>query len=148
MKILAQTARTSFVKNFAVFVEYEDNVGRKFQTICLVTCNKKITHTWRTWDKPQNFLLANLKNQNFEKMRKKLLEISSFYTCVPKITIIWVTVPEIPSEAFFCHFGPFFALYPNPLPPNNPQNQNFGKMKKASGDAIMLNLCNKKNTTK
>ena len=113
MKILAQTAPTSFVKNFAVFVEYEDNVGRKFQTICLVTCNKKITHMWRTWDKPQNFLLANLKNQNFEKMRKKLLEISSFYTCVPKITIIWGKVPKIPSEIeLFVIFGHLLPFYP------------------------------------
>ena len=43
-----------------------------------------------------------------------MLEISSFYTCVPKITIIWYMVPEIQSEADrnFCHFGPFFALSP------------------------------------
>ena len=49
--------------------------------------------------------------QNFEKW-KNLLEISLFYTCVPKITIIWCMVPEIQSETgrIFCHFGPFFAL--------------------------------------
>ena len=35
----------------------------------------------------------------------------------------------------------FFAVY---LLPNNPENQNFEKMKKASGDVIILNLCNKK----
>ena len=34
------------------------------------------------------------KNQNFKKM-KECLEISSFYTCVPKIMIRWRTVPEI-----------------------------------------------------
>ena len=28
--------------------------------------------------------------------------------------------------------------------PYNPENQNFEKMKKASGDVIILNLCNKK----
>ena len=52
----------------------------------------------------------NPKNQNFEKW-KNLLEISSFYTCVPKITIIWYTVPEIRTK-IFCHFGPFFAHLP------------------------------------
>ena len=31
-----------------------------------------------------------------------------------------------------------------PPPPNNPENQNFEKTKKASGDVIILNLCNKK----
>ena len=66
---------------------------------------------WRT--------LKNLKNQNFEKIGKKLLEISSFYTCVPKTTIIWGMIPEIRCEADedFCHFGPFFALLPPPPPP-------------------------------
>ena len=53
----------------------------------------------------------NPKNQNFEKS-KNLMEIS-FYTCVPKITIIWCTVPEIRSETnrTFCHFEPLLALF-------------------------------------
>ena len=34
------------------------------------------------------------KNQNFEKM-KKCLELSSFYTCVPKIMIRWWPDPQI-----------------------------------------------------
>ena len=43
------------------------------------------------------------------KKWKKLLEISSFYICVPKIG----TVLEIRSETerLFCHFGPFFWLF-------------------------------------
>ena len=53
------------------------------------------------------------KNQNFEKM-KKIAEVSSFYTCVADITIIWGTVPQIRSEtqnflsfwAIFCPFTP------------------------------------------
>ena len=36
----------------------------------------------------------NPTNQNFKTMKKKSLEISSFYTCVPNI-IRWCTVPEI-----------------------------------------------------
>ena len=35
------------------------------------------------------------KNENFKKKWKKGLEISSFYTCTPKIMISWCTVPEI-----------------------------------------------------
>ena len=45
-------------------------------------------------------------------------------------------------QNFFCHFRPFFALLPPPL--KNPKKQTFEKMKKASGDAIILNLRNKK----
>ena len=33
----------------------------------------------------------------------------------------------------------FFALYP--LPPNNPESQNFEKMKKAPGDITILQMC-------
>ena len=63
-------------------------------------------------------------NQNFQW--KNLLEISSFCTCVPKITTIWCTVPEIRSETgrAFCHFGSFFALLTPPSTlPNDPKNQ-------------------------
>ena len=55
----------------------------------------------------------NPKKQKFERW-KNLWEISSFYTCVLKITIIWCMVPEILSEtenflscwAIFCPFTP------------------------------------------
>ena len=48
-------------------------------------------------------------------------------------------VPEIwsVSNRIFCHFGQFFAL----LPPNNPKNQNFEKMKKIPRDIIILHMC-------
>ena len=53
----------------------------------------------------------------FWKIKKNLLKISSFYTCVPKTTMIWGTVSEIRSETkCFCHVWPFSVLQP-PLPP-------------------------------
>ena len=42
-------------------------------------------------------------------------------------------------DRIFCHFGPFLPFYP----PNNPENQNFEKMKKESGDDIILHMCTK-----
>ena len=39
----------------------------------------------------------------------------------------------------FCHFGPLL-----PPPPTTDTNKIFKKMKKAYGDVIILNLCNKK----
>ena len=82
----------------------------------------------------------NPKNQNFEKS-KKCLEILSFYTSVPQMTIIWCMLPEIWSMTviIFCHFWPFFAFYPT----NNPKNQNFEKMKKMHRDFIILDKCPK-----
>ena len=106
-----------------------------------------------SWDKEQNILELvilghflpfhppkNLKNQNFEKWIH-LLEIS-FYTCAPKITIIWCTVHEIWSETdrMFCHFGPFLALLPPPT--LNPlmilKIKILKKMKKMPEDIILL----------
>ena len=55
------------------------------------------------------------------------------------MSIISCMVPEIWSatDRNFCHFGPFFALYPT----NNLENQTFEKMKKAPGDIIILHMC-------
>ena len=39
-------------------------------------------------------------------------------------------------QFFFCHFGLFVALYT----PQEPRNSNFEKMKKASGDVIIINF--------
>ena len=40
-------------------------------------------------------------------------------------------------DRIFCHFGLFLALLPPP-PPNDPENQNFEKMKKLPGEIIIL----------
>ena len=47
-------------------------------------------------------------------------------------------VSEISSttSTMFCHIGLFFAL----LPPSNPENINFEKMKKTPGDIIILHM--------
>ena len=100
---------------------------------------------WRSWGTPQNFLLAFIdEHWKTWKIRilKKLLKIS-FYTYIPRGTIIRGTVPEITELDifFFDILGQFLPLYPPS--PNNPENQNFEKMKIASGDVIIVNLCNK-----
>ena len=62
------------------------------------------------------------KPQNFEKMNNNPLEISSFYTSVLKIMIIYYTVPEIwcvTDVVFFFNFGLFFAFLPPPPPPTD-----------------------------
>ena len=58
-----------------------------------------------------------------------MLKISSFYTSVPKTTIICGTFPEIWSETYFFvilgHFLPFTTPHPN-----NPEKQNLENTKK------------------
>ena len=63
----------------------------------------------------------------FQKKWEKLLEISSFYTSVPKLMTIYFPVPEIchVADIIIFHFGQFFAL--PPPPPNNSKNENFKK---------------------
>ena len=109
---------------------------------------------YSSWDIEQNILKLVIlghflpfyppkkpQNQNFEKW-KILLEISSFYRRVPKITIIWCTAPKIQSETdrIFCHFGPFFAFLTPPTPPLMILKMKSlrKKMKKMSGDVILL----------
>ena len=55
------------------------------------------------------------------------------------MTIIWCIAPEILSatDRIFCHSGLFFA----PLPPMDPENQNFEKLKKTPEDINILHMC-------
>ena len=48
-------------------------------------------------------------------------------------------VPEIyrAIDIFFCHFGPFFVLLPQP---DNRENQQFYKLKIVPGDIIILHM--------
>ena len=92
-------------------------------------CTKNDNHMmYNTWDMKhdrQNFLsfwailspFTPLKYQKIKilKKRKKQLEISSFYTSVPKIMIICYTAPEIwciMDVIVIFHFGLFFAVLP------------------------------------
>ena len=47
------------------------------------------------------------------KNKKKRLEILSFYTSAPQMTIIWCMIPKISSvtDRIFCHFGLFFCPF-------------------------------------
>ena len=57
------------------------------------------------------YIYIYIYKSKFKKM-KKLLEISSFYTYVPKMTVIWCTAPEIWSATEFLSFwGPFFPIW-------------------------------------
>ena len=90
--------------------------------MCTINENHMMYGSWDMEHERQNFLSFwtifcpdSPKKSTFWKNKKKSLEILSFYTCVPKMTIIWCMVPDIPSlteSCFFCHFGPFFALLP------------------------------------
>ena len=105
---------------------------------------------YSSWDIEQNILklvilghflpFYPLKTPKIKILKKwiTLLEISSFYTCAPKIIILWCMVPEIWSatDRIFCQYGLFFALFS----PMDPENQNFEKMNKTFEDTIILKM--------
>ena len=74
----------------------------------------------------------------------KHMEISSFYTGVPKIMMMAYTVPDIwqvTDVIVIFYFGLYFSLYPTPPPPpppNSPKNKNIKKMMKIPGDITIL----------
>ena len=84
-----------------------------------------------------------------KKKWKKRLEILSFYNCVPKLTIICYTVPEIwhMTDVTIFHSEPFFGLLPPPPPPPYPLPNTrwikIKKIKKTHGDIIILCKCTK-----
>ena len=93
---------------------------------------QKITLMWRRWGTSQNFLLAFIdelwktqKIRILKKWKKNCWRYHHF-TYVNQKPQSWGTVPDIQSENFFfCHFGPFFALYPLPL--QQPRKPKFWK---------------------
>ena len=70
------------------------------------------------------------------KKWKTLLEISWFYSCVPKTTV-WGTVLRHRLRQNFLSYSAIFC------PSNNPENQNFEEMEKVFGDFFILHLCTK-----
>ena len=80
-------------------------------------------------------------------MQKKVLEILSFYTCVPLIEIIWCMIPEIWSstDRIFCHCGQFLSLLPPLLSSKAAWKIKIWKKwkKKTPGDSIILHNCTK-----
>ena len=106
---------------------------------------KKVGHTSEFPFGIYWWTFKNLKNQNFEKMKRYCWRCHHF-TRVPKTTITWGTVPEIQREKIlFDHFGSFFALYPNPPSPLTIQKTKILKKNEQSiWRCHHLNLRNKK----
>ena len=90
--------------------------------MCTINDNHMMYGSWDMECDRQNFchcgpffaLLLPLTTRKIRILKKwkKHLEILSFYTCVPQMTIIWWMVPEIWSVAdrVFCHFGLFLPF--------------------------------------
>ena len=85
--------------------------------------------------------LKSPKNQTFDKMKKVAGDII-LHMCIKNHNYMRYSSWDTEWNRIFCHFGSFLPFHSPSL--TNPEKQNFEKMKNASGDAIILNLSNKK----
>ena len=93
--------------------------------MCPINDNHTMYGSWNIEHDQQNFLSfwtifcpftpVTTQKVKISKNWKMFLEISSFYTSVPKIMIICYTVPEIwhVTDLIIFHFGLFFVLLPH-----------------------------------
>ena len=86
------------------------------------------------------YLPNNLENQNFENLKKT----PGWQKPQPHITHLWQKPQsyEVRLDKSFCHFEPFFAILPTSQPGKSKFRKNK-KIKKTSGDVIVLHMCTK-----
>ena len=139
----------------------------------------KVKNMWRRWGTSQNFFIAftdELEKQIFKYLLKKLLKWASkknkiilIFTIlhsflkikktsgdiiilyhVPKILMIWSTVPETGKQRNrmkYIILGVFCSFHRTPPHSKNQENQNF-EMMKILRDIIMLRMCTKNHNHK
>ena len=84
--------------------------------------------------------LNNPKNQNFQKMKKKPGDIITLHMCTINDNHMMYGSWDMKRDGqqnFLSFWTIFGLLTPTPLsilPPNNPKNQNFEKLKEMAGD--------------
>ena len=115
-----------------------------------------MTYMWRRWGKPQNFLSAFIdelwktrKIRILKKWKKIAGDIIILHMCTKNHNHMRYSSWDTEWDKFVLSFWTILCPSPPPPPPtpfhcNNSENQNLKKKKKASGDVIILNLCNKK----
>ena len=114
---------------------------------------KEMTRMWWRWDTPQNFLLAftdevwkTRKIRILKKWKKNHAgDIIILHMCTKNDNHPSYSSCDTEWDKFALLFWVIFCPLPSSLHhPNDPENQNFEKIKKIFGDVIILNLCNKK----
>ena len=85
------------------------------------------------------FLPYNPKNQNFEKMKKLPRDMIILHMCTINDNHMMYGSWDMEHnrQNFFSFWTVFWPFYPH----NNPENQNFKKLKKTPGDIIILHMC-------
>ena len=94
-------------------------------------------HLWMNFKKPEK--------SEFSKNEKKIArDIIILHTCTKNHNHMRWSSWDTERQNFWSFWAIFYPFNPPSPSPNNPDNQNFEKIKKAPGDVITLDLCNKK----
>ena len=134
-------------KTLASNIASSDNTDSAFNAIKKYNYHssiKKIKHIWRKWGTPQNFLLAFIdelwktwKMRILKKWKNQIAgDIIILHMCTKSHNHMKYSSWDTQLDRIFFSFCAIFCTF-TPTPPNNPENQNFEKMKKASGDVII-----------
>ena len=120
--------------------------------ICTINDNHMMYDSWDMEHDRQKFLsfwtlfcpFTPLTTQKIKILKNctKYVEISSFYTCVPKITIIWYIYGSWDTEWDRHNLLSFWAIS-CPFTHLTAQESKFNKNEKISGDIIILHKCTK-----
>ena len=124
------------------------NNGKNYLQLFCRTLKKSQT-SCRRWGTPQIFflLLHGLrKTWKIRILKKKIKKcryhhFTHMYQKLQSYEVQFLRYGV--RQNFFLSFWAIFCPF-TLQPPTNPENQNFEKTKQASGDVILLNLCNKK----
>ena len=118
--------------------------------LCTINDNHMMYHSWDMECDRQKFLpfctvfallpANNPENEDFAKMKKMPGDIIILHLCT--INDNHMMYHSWDMECDRQNFLPFCTVFAL-LPPNNPENQNFEKMKKMPGDVIILHLYHK-----
>ena len=122
-------------RDIIILYMYTTNENHMMYGSCDMECNGQNFLSFCTVVFLFNPLTTNPKNQNFEKMKKKLGVIIFLHMCT--IYDVWFLRYRAQQTEFFVILDHFLHLHP----PNNPKSQNFEKMKKTPGDIIILHKC-------
>ena len=86
--------------------------------ISFYTCTKNHNHMrYGFWDRVRQTDFLVCLGHFLPLKKSKMHMIHTFYIYIPKLLIMWCSLPEIWVQyTIFCHFGWFFALLPHYWP--------------------------------
>ena len=106
---------------------------------------KKVGHTSEVSFGIYGWTLKKPKKSEFSKNGKKIArDIIILHTCTKNHNHMRYSSWDTERQNFWSFWAIFYPFNPPSPSPNNPDKRNFEKMKKAPGDVITLDLCNKK----